>query len=373
MDVEEIKRLRNENLQKSESVISDMEECETATERAGGILQNTTEILEDLDKQFEDSTGLTKIDVSFLFVAIGLQLLRQYLITQFPARQDDQTSAKNTAGHIKEYSNRHHRYYNPTFEEIISNPVPFDANINSKGALKGGRQLGHRITAIGHDPVLGLVFGTANIATSTLTTNTFQSYHIFTNADFKKDFFKCKAQTSLVIENAVNKLVNSGAEGKKIIAVSLIKEIIHLKSDINTKNSLPLPFVSAVNPKMAADLAKYGIDMSNVVAVGKQASYSILINSIIAMVHALFYDGITVAGRKLYEVRTRKVLLYSNLIASSANIAVVAITRDFSKLDIGGIAVAIYRLITDIKFIRDVKEEFIFNNYKQLFINETKF
>ena len=47
---------------------------------------------------------------------------------------------------------------------------------------------------------------------------------------------------------------------------------------------------------------------------------------------------------------------YSNLIASGTNIAVTAITRDFSKLDIGGLAVTIYRLITDAKFIREVKE-----------------
>ena len=47
---------------------------------------------------------------------------------------------------------------------------------------------------------------------------------------------------------------------------------------------------------------------------------------------------------------------YSNLIASGTNIAVTAITRDFSKLNIGGLAVTIYRLITDAKFIREVKE-----------------
>ena len=48
--------------------------------------------------------------------------------------------------------------------------------------------MGHRVTAIGHDPILGLIFGTANIATATLTNNRFQSYHIGTNAG-KMDFF----------------------------------------------------------------------------------------------------------------------------------------------------------------------------------------
>lgn len=40
--------------------------------------------------------------------------------------------------------------------------------------------MGHRVTAIGHDPLLGLIFGTANIATSTLTNAHFDSFHIYT-------------------------------------------------------------------------------------------------------------------------------------------------------------------------------------------------
>ena len=70
--------------------------------------------------------------------------------------------------------------------------------------------------------------------------------------------------------------------------------------------------------------------------------------------------------RKLYEVRTRKILSYSNAIACSTNVLICALTENFDKLDIGGIAVAIYRLITDETFIRQVKEEFIFGNYKSL-------
>lgn len=73
--------------------------------------------------------------------------------------------------------------------------------------------------------------------------------------------------------------------------------------------------------------------------------------------------------RNLYEVRTRKILSYSNLIATSSNVAVVAITKDMQKLDVGGMAVTIYRLITDAKFIRQVKEEFIFGRYRDM-INE---
>ncbi|MDO4792798.1 MAG: hypothetical protein Q3993_01350, partial [Filifactor alocis] len=70
------------------------------------------------------------------------------------------------------------------------------------------------------------------------------------------------------------------------------------------------------------------------------------------------------------EVRTRKILSYSNLIATSSNIAVVAVTKDMTKLDAGGMAVTIYRLITDAKFIRQVKEEFIFGSYKDMIMGD---
>jgi hypothetical protein len=133
---------------------------------------------------------------------------------------------------------------------------------------------------------------------------------------------------------------------------------------------LPLPGVSAINPKLASELAEYGFDMANVINVGKQASYAMLINSMIAMIHRMFCDSDDEMDRKLFEVRTRKILSYSNLVASSSNLAVVAVTKDMKLLDLGGLAVTIYRLITDAKFIRQVKEKFIFGSYKDMIMGD---
>ena len=229
--------------------------------------------------------------------------------------------------------------------------------------MSGAGKLGHRVKAIGHDPILGLVFGTANIATSTLTTSDLVSYHIYTNEN-KRDYFKSRAQTHLVLSKTAEKVVSGGCEGKVIVATSLLKELVHLRSDLYTKNSLPIPIVSVIDPKKASLLANYGFDMANVVTVGKQASYAIFINTMIAMIHRLFFDGKT--DEKMYEVRTRKILMYSNAVATSSNLMVVAATRDMKHLDLGGLAVTITRLITDTKFIREVKQEFIFGRYKDL-------
>lgn len=348
---------------KVEKINNNMDAIIAESRRVQGVASNSSKILDDLDKQFERCTGLTSLDVSVLFFATALQIVRQYCLTQFPQRLDDQTAAKNTFGHTEEHSNRSHKYYNPSAEEILTNPVPFDANIGAAGALAGGGSMGHRVTAIGHDPILGLVFGTANIATSTLTNNHFESFHIGTNTN-NRDYFKAHADTGLMLSKTGDKLINQGAEGKTIVGVSLMKEIVHLNSDIMTKHSLPLPVISVVDPQMASTLAEHGLDMANVVNVGKQATYSTLINTLVAMFHSLFYDK-SICDRRLYEVRTRKILSYSNLIATCSNLIYIGASsylgneNALKNLDIGGLMVTIYRVTTDHEFIRKVKEEFI--------------
>lgn len=336
--------------------------------RVADVAHNAEQVLHELNDQFSKQTGLTKPDIVILLIAVGLQIARQCLLTKFPQRMDDQTAAKATHGHIEEHSNRQHRYYAPSLNEIITNPVPFDAFDNSNGALRGGGKMGHRVTAIGHDPLLGLIFGTANIATATLTTNDFRSFHIGTNTS-GRDFFKCNARTDLVLSRTGEKLMHSGSSGKRIVGASLLKEIIHLKTDLNTKHSLPLPGLTMC-PNLANELVSYGLDMANVVTIGKQVTFAALINTLVAMFHRALFDGNDRMEKKLYEVRTRKILCYSNLIASSANLVGVAFTNNVAMLDLGGIAVAIYRLISDMKFIRQVKYEFVFGSFHQMIQGE---
>ena len=172
---------------------------------------------------------------------------------------------------------------------------------------------------------------------------------------------------SLSSKNRAYEIIKDYINGKEIIGASLIKEIIHLRSDLYTKHSLPIPIISIIDPKIASTLAELGLDMANIVSVGKQATYATLINTLIAMVHSLCYDGDnSIKSRNLYEVKTRKIIDISNAVAASSNIFVAALTEKFDLLDVGGIAVAIHRLITDQKFIYEVKRDFIFGSYNNL-------
>lgn len=174
--------------------------------RVTSYSRNSMTMIDEIDAKFEKATKLTKTDTAFLFTATALQCLRQYFLTPLTERKGHQEAADEVK-EKKEHSDRTHRLYNPSLEEIISNPVPFDATMGSKryGALSGFNGPDHRYATPGHDPVLGLLFGTANIATSTLTNWRIESFHIYTGtiglAKGNHDIFTQRAQTPLVFSN----------------------------------------------------------------------------------------------------------------------------------------------------------------------------
>lgn len=386
----ELDRMRRQNAQKivaakqivranSERLTQNLDQMVAEEQRVAELSRNAPAVIENLDKNFEEKTRLTGTDIAFLFLAVALQCVRQYVLTMAPKRLGHKKAAEQAKGDKKkpEHSNRSHKLYNPSLEEIILNPVPFDASMGAKqyGALDGFGALGHRGATPGHDPILGLVFGTANIATSTLTNWRMESYHIYTgtigNVRGSQDIFSSKAKTSLVMSHTIDKLMNQGMDGKIIIGTSVAKEIQHLRSDINSKNSLPLPVISAVDPVLAGQLAKRGLDMANVLQAGKQFAYAVAIDTLIALIHSFFCNTST-EMRSMYEVRTRRILLYSNLIASSSNVIVAAIAgflgADSSRiLDWGGFLNTLRHIVFDTKFIQEIKRDFLKNEiYKMV-------
>ena len=80
---------------------------------------------------------------------------------------------------------------------------------------------------------------------------------------------------------------------------------------------------------------------------------------IISLLHGLFRkDG---EDKNFYEVRSRKILLISNAIASSSSVINAAITSNPKNLDIGSLLNTMTHLFTDIRFILKIKQEFIEN------------
>ena len=51
--------------------------------------------------------------------------------------------------------------------------------------------------------------------------------------------------------------------------------------------------------------------------------------------------------------------MYSNVVASLINVGYVGLTDDIKRLDIGGLLVTLWRVLTDTAKIQKIKEEFI--------------
>ncbi|MGL6114396.1 MAG: hypothetical protein ACRC1R_05090 [Cetobacterium sp.] len=317
--------------------------------------ENYLEDYERIENEFRKITKLDKLDVKFLFFATALQCLRQYLISNSKLRFDD---AEKGDAFVKRIVPRQ-------YQDILLQSVPYDAT--QKSEINKGINLGiagnnHRVTTLGHDPLLGWIFGTLNIMTNTLTKNDIMlSSHIVNKHPTTGN--PIYIGESIFIGEVLKSSYEIIMEDKKMLPVCILRQALHFGSDNFTKMGLPLPVLNAVAPDISKDLMKnFQIDFYNVT---RGIALSSIINLLIANIHALYYDEEKYKKKEIYEVKTRKILLLSNTISSVSNIVYTSITKDFEKLDVGGILVTIYRLISDTKFINNIKKEFVENKINE--------
>lgn len=396
-----LKKQLNTSTEKINSGTNKLTAVNTEMRRVADVAHNAQTIIDDIDEKFAEATKLNKLDIAFLFAATALQCARWILmpsldldLKQTPpnerltSQQGAQIEKKQQKSFIDEHQNQEiiagsGKYFG--WNEIIGAPVPYDAmkgseqyNILGSFSPQGTQLYGknHHVATLGHDPILGWVFGTMNIMTRTATMKDFSSYNVeMCNPMLKEGslfFFQSNeqiitTQTSLPI--IVGQTLHSFSEDNKRLFAAVARQGMHFASDAFTKMGLPIPMLSAMR---AQDLLELGWNSTeaekvikqmgkNLAIVGAQAGLSILINFIVKSLHFLFFDGNPEdkLALDLYEVKTRKILSYSNAIASGSNILYCAISQNYSKLDIGGILVTIYRLITDYKFIKSIKKEFL--------------
>lgn len=147
------------------------------------------------------------------------------------------------------------------------------------------------------------------------------------------------------------------------IWAAIFAQYQHLKSDEFTKLGLPVPVLSTINENFASKLYSENYDAlcfaRDAKIVGASFIVSKLFDIIITLAHGLFRKENE--DKDLFEVRTRKILLISNSIASTSTIINTAITRNPKNLDIGSLLNTITHLFTDLHFIAKIKQEFINN------------
>lgn len=338
------------------------------------------ENLQRIDREFKERTRLQDADAAFVVAATMLQVARILIINSLT--EVECAGAGNVKEHalhdfqgrvFSGFDDRMPRESNQLFASkhhiLNSRGVPYDATryeTENIGLFKGAN---HRFATLGHDPVLGLVFGTSNIMTNSITcvkdTNVFGiGARIPATYSVSYDAFGKNPQIGAPV-GTVEMLV---AAGRRVVsepdaaAAALIKQLIHIGTDLYTPCGIQIPFANLILDKAHTEaLTKY-ISTGDVLKVGVQAGMTVLINWLIAALHGcslIFKDDESDYCTEMYQARTKKIILLSDTIATSSSVIRALIKENPECLDLGGAAILIYRLFSDVRFIARLKEEYV--------------
>lgn len=403
MDKEEFKRRRNAIKIRSEKLWSEIDNHSKEEKRFIDVLHNSRMILDNIEESFEKRTSLTKADVSILMIATCMQLIRILLLSKFQEKFSDEDRMDHNNPAIKEKERAEMEKYKEktkgwkskkskkgfrSWQEIaFTIKVPYDATRHSGEGFHDRNMHGglHRVKTLGHDPVLGWLFGVANIITDTITICPeyklgekdiripyIESYKVDMGSDF---CWKERITNWSVLTGCFESI----REDRHRLYAGLFSQGLHLASDQYTKMGLPIPFLTLIDSDKAYEIYKEGYDYLDLLYdtqvlrnTIKSASQAILINTLVGALHKFFYNPQKDKSQKLYDVRTRKIILYSNMIATSSDIiqttlrAYVGDEYALKNFDIGGFFVTMYRLVRDVDFIMKIKEEFIYKEWDKI-------
>ena len=329
-----------------------------------------TKRVKEIESEFLKMTKLNSLDVKFLMLATALQVSKSLTFPIVAKKKgfgnfvDKETRLDHDDDIIKKEQKEKKDAFRDKYQEKYGNghwinmlyqTPAYDITRGSKdiGKNMGGKY--HRQPTLGHDPILGFIFGTANILTDTITFTDFSTNKVSRTPHMKitkekMNLFELVSESNTVIKGHYFNL-----------PAALYAQYMHLKSDINTKLGLPVPILSLINNEYSSELYKKGYDYlcfkRDVSIVGVSFAVSKFIDIIITILHSFFREENE--DIKLFEARTRKILLYSNLMATTSSGVLALLTKNPKMFDYGSGLSTLTRLFSDIRFIVRLKEEFI--------------
>lgn len=419
MSIDELRAKRAKLKKNSDITLTNMEKITTESYRVAEVAHNSREIIENLDREFEQKTGLQASDVKFLFVAIGLQLLRITIINELtktePAGMKNKLEnelhefqdkvMKKLSSLDQNMSTVNLPYYASTNQILTTSGVPYDAQetltakslekmINKNRPMEWDFDLddyinkmklplfkgaNHRFATIAHDPLIGLVFGTANIMTNTITCvksplnisgleiPVITTNHVIYTSNYSHPVIGTYGSTTMMLGNMIKRIPDEPVA----FVAALIKQIIHIGTDMFTPCGIQFPVANIVLSNTNVEKITKYIGWGDLIKVSTSAKIAELINTIISILHTLVHDFSDGVEPELYSVRTRKIILYSNAIATGSNVIWVGANvgagdkSQVKNLDIGGLIVLMKRLYTDTEYIQQIKEEFVLGGFRE--------
>ena len=189
-------------------------------------LEQNSIVIRQLNDDYNNLHKLDKNDIAICVIAGLIGATVDILMVGIPEKTPEGLSAGTLANHIRKSFNE--RFPEEEMAKLANSKVskvPYDAqdNRNTTQYVEGLSAYYHRLLSIGHDPILGLIFGVVDILSGRMTTID-KTGHI----------------VSQVMENYADRK-------EQHIFEAISKQLIHLKSDITTSMGLPAPLMALFN------------------------------------------------------------------------------------------------------------------------------
>ncbi len=249
--------------QKKVMVVPTWDECCAEAERHVGTgceleslfteeeLRNNELAIRQLNEEFNTLHRLDAFDISIAAIAGLVGAAVDILLVGIPKKTPAGLKGGPLSNYIRDYFDK--KFPEEEMQKLANSKVskvPYDAqdNRHTKIHVEGLSAYYHRLLQLGHDPLLGFVFGVADILTGRMTT-----------------IDKTGKIVSQVIDNYADRRETN-------VFAALAKQVIHLKTDVTTSMGLPVPLMSLFN------LLQFG-------SVGEEEQ------TIAEIVQGMYYEG----------------------------------------------------------------------------------
>lgn len=189
-------------------------------------LKQNSAAIQKLNREYSTLHHLDRYDIAISVVAGLVSAAVDILMVGIPQKTPTGLSAGTLSNFIRAEFEK--RFPEAEMEKLAGSKVskvPFDAqdNRHTMEYVEGLSTYYHRLLSLGHDPLLGFIFGVIDILTGRMTT-----------------IDKAGNIVSQVMENYADRKERS-------VFAAVSKQILHFKSDITTAMGLPAPLMGLFN------------------------------------------------------------------------------------------------------------------------------
>ena len=182
--------------------------------------------IRQLNYEYNQINRLDKHDIAIAVLAGLLSATVDILMVGIPQKTTEGIEGGPLSNYVRDWFDK--KFPEEEMKKLANSKVskvPFDAqdNRNTTIYVEGLSAYYHRMLSLGHDPLLGLLFGVMDIMTGRMTT-----------------IDKAGKVVSQVMENYADYT-------ERDVFVAIAKQIIHFKSDITTSMGLPAPLMGLFN------------------------------------------------------------------------------------------------------------------------------